>query len=162
MYSKREFQIASRVGAAPGFTTRLLDNGMSTPPMKCAAVMSSRNLCVNVAASLGSTSADGRSEECNPLATASLHGRAAVVERLLAAGADVNGRHTTFLGGKHRVTCTPLMMAAWGGHAEIIERLLAAGADAGATDSDGRTALAWMKLDESANTDAARAALGSA
>ena len=106
--------------------------------------------------------ADGRSEECNPLATACLHGRAAVVERLLAAGADVNARHTTFLGGKHRVTCTPLMMAAWGGHPQIIERLLAAGADAGATDSDGRTALGWTKLEESANADAARAALGSA
>src|SRR5687767_4895546 len=75
----------------------LLESGAdpNLSQMVCAAAAVGDAHVVGLLIGAGA-SADGRSEECNPLATACLHGRAAVVERLLAAGADVNARHTTF------------------------------------------------------------------
>jgi len=60
-------------------------------------------------------------------------GRTAVVELLLAAGADVNEKEA---GGR-----TALHYAAWENHAAVIELLLAAGADINAKSNYGGTAL---------------------
>jgi ankyrin repeat protein len=60
-------------------------------------------------------------------------GNTALVERLLAAGADVNA--------KDNYGDTALIAAADDGHTDIVERLLAAGADVNAQNNDGRTPL---------------------
>ena len=67
------------------------------------------------------------------LILAARDGHAAIVERLLAAGADVNGV------GEN--DWNALMLAAREGHTAIVERLLAAGADVNAKDYAGNTAL---------------------
>jgi len=64
-------------------------------------------------------------------------GRTAVVELLLAAGADVDA--------KDEDGWTALHDAAWGGHAAVAELLLAAGADVNAQDNDG-----WIALHDAA------------
>jgi Ankyrin repeats (3 copies)/Ankyrin repeats (many copies) len=70
-----------------------------------------------------------------PLYYASLLGILEIVERLLAAGADVNAAAAHY--GR-----TALQAASRGGHLQIVERLLAAGADVNAaTARFGRTAL---------------------
>jgi hypothetical protein len=73
-----------------------------------------------------------------PLYYASLLGILVIVERLLAAGADVNVAAAGGYGGG-----TALRAASQGGHLEVVERLLAAGADVNATAafSGGLTAL---------------------
>ncbi|CAF3466677.1 unnamed protein product, partial [Fusarium graminearum] len=53
-------------------------------------------------------------------------GHLGVIEKLLAAGADVNAAAASEYGR------TALQAAAWGGHLEVIEKLLAAGADVNA------------------------------
>jgi len=67
------------------------------------------------------------------LRNAARDGHAAVVELLLAAGADVKA--------KNEYGETALHQAAWYGHAAIVELLLAAGADVDAQDEAGWTAL---------------------
>ena len=67
------------------------------------------------------------------LILAARDGHAAIVERLLAAGADVNGVDEN--------DWNALMLAAREGHTAIVERLLAAGADVNAKDYAGNTAL---------------------
>ena len=66
-----------------------------------------------------------------PLMAAALSGEAALVNRLLAAGADPNAANSA--------GATPLMWAA--PHVETMEILLDAGADANARSEDGRSAL---------------------
>ncbi len=61
------------------------------------------------------------------------YGHEAVVNRLLAAGADVNAVNVD---GR-----SALMWAAEGGDEAIVDRLLAAGANVEALDTQGRTAL---------------------
>jgi ankyrin repeat protein len=63
-----------------------------------------------------------------PLMWAAAQGRAAAVRRLIALGADPNGR-STFGGPEHGVGAVPLHLAAQGCHLEAIEALLEAGAD---------------------------------
>ncbi|ESU18178.1 hypothetical protein FGSG_11425 [Fusarium graminearum PH-1] len=72
-----------------------------------------------------------------PLWYAAQNGHKAVVELLLAAGADVNAAAASEHGR------TALEAAAEGGHLKVIEKLLAAGADvnAAAASKHGRTAL---------------------
>ena len=70
------------------------------------------------------------------LQAASGGGHLEVVERLLAAGADVNAA-AAFDGGP-----TALQAASEGGYLDVVERLLAAGADANAAAAgSGLTAL---------------------
>ncbi|EHK19820.1 uncharacterized protein TRIVIDRAFT_171764 [Trichoderma virens Gv29-8] len=71
-----------------------------------------------------------------PLWYAAQNGHEAIiVEKLLAAGADVNAAAAGFYGR------TALQAAAWNGHQEIVEKLLAAGADINAASYYGWTAL---------------------
>ena len=60
-------------------------------------------------------------------------GRVAAIERLLALGADPNGR-STFGGEDHGVGATALHIAAGAGHADAARALLAGGADAALRD----------------------------
>lgn len=81
----------------------------------------------------------------NKLANTPLHAavaarRAAVVDILLAAGADPDSRETNGL--------TPLHLAALNGDVEIIRRLIAAGADRLAQAPDGRIPVEWVKKDQ--------------
>jgi ankyrin repeat protein len=71
---------------------------------------------------------------------------AALVQRLLAAGADANARND--------YGATPLSQAAVLGNAEVVRRLLAAGADVESANADGQTAL--MVLARSSNVEAAK------
>jgi ankyrin repeat protein len=64
-------------------------------------------------------------------------GFAPVVQRLIAAGADVNARIGFGL--------TPLMLAAGGGEAAVCAALLDAGAEVKAVNDSGRTALMMVK-----------------
>ena len=73
--------------------------------------------------------------EKRALLEAAKKGDLASVERLLAAGADVNYQDE----GDY----TPLMGAASRGHNVIVERLLAAGADVHLKDEYGKMALKW-------------------
>ena len=59
-------------------------------------------------------------------------GHAAIVRRLLRAGAEVNARN--------QWNCTPLMAAAYWGHAPCVEALLLAGADPRVVADNGKTA----------------------
>ncbi len=70
----------------------------------------------------------------------------ALVERLLAAGADVNA--------KNDYGATPLSQAAVVGNARVIRALLTAGADVESPNADGQTAL--MVLARTSNVEAAR------
>ena len=67
------------------------------------------------------------------LFTASMKGDVPVVQRLVDAGVNVNGRTVSGL--------TPLMAASSRGYADIVELLLAAGAEVNSKDNRGRTAL---------------------
>jgi ankyrin repeat protein len=60
-------------------------------------------------------------------------GRVAAIERLIALGADPNGR-STFGGPDHSEGGTPLHVAAGGGHAAAVHALLDSGADASLRD----------------------------
>jgi ankyrin repeat protein len=71
---------------------------------------------------------------------------AEMVDRLLAAGADVNARND--------YGASPLSQAAVVGNATVIKRLLAAGADVDSANADGQTAL--MVVARSSNIDAAK------
>ncbi len=66
---------------------------------------------------------------------AAFAGHAELVDRLIAAGADVNARSTN--------GSTALMMAAREGHAAIARRLLAAGANPALANDYGDDAVAW-------------------
>ena len=68
-----------------------------------------------------------------PLFIASDHGYDAVVQALLAKGANINAK--TNLGA------TPLMAAAFDGHRDVVQALLAKGANVNAKNSSGVTAL---------------------
>ncbi len=70
-----------------------------------------------------------------PLWTASLNGSAAMVRRLLQAGANPNA---ALLLGE-----TPLMVAARSGNADVVQQLLARGANVNARAARGQTALMW-------------------
>jgi ankyrin repeat protein len=59
---------------------------------------------------------------------AAASGRPAAIRRLIALGADPNGR-STFGGPEHGVGTVPLHLAAQSGHLEAIAALLDAGAD---------------------------------
>jgi len=75
------------------------------------------------------------SYEMTLLHLACKEGNLELIQRLLAAGADINA--TTKDG------CTPLLYAALLGHVEVVQFLLAAGADINATDKDGSTSLLY-------------------
>ena len=79
------------------------------------------------------------------LAWAAAMGRAATVRRLVALGADPDGR-STFGGPTHGKDLTPLHLAAGDGHLEAIEALLDAGADPTLRDAlyDG-PAVGWAE-----------------
>ena len=90
----------------------------------------------------------------SPDGTTALHwavynGNVALVERLIAAGADVSVAN--------EFGSTPLAEAATVGNAAVIEALLAAGAAVDAPGADGQTAL--MVVARSGNTAAAEALL---
>ena len=68
-----------------------------------------------------------------PLTWAAACGRVGSIERLLALGADPNGR-STFGGEDHGYGATALHIAAGAGHADAARALLAGGADAGLRD----------------------------
>jgi ankyrin repeat protein len=70
-----------------------------------------------------------------PLWLACRNGNAALVEILLAGGADPNGRQ---VGGQ-----TVLMTAARAGNPDAVKALLRSGADVDATESRGQTAIMW-------------------
>jgi ankyrin repeat protein len=76
---------------------------------------------------------------------AAAQGRLAAVRRLLALGADPNGR-STFGGPTHGEGVTPLHLAAGDGHLEVIEALLDAGADPTLRDAlHGGPAVGWAE-----------------
>jgi ankyrin repeat protein len=74
------------------------------------------------------------------------HDDAELVDRLVAAGADVNARND--------YGATPLSQAAVVGNVRVIRRLLSAGADVESANADGQTAL--MVLARSSNVEAAK------
>ena len=67
-----------------------------------------------------------------------LEGHTAVVELLLAAGADVDA--------ESNIGETALHYAAAYGHADVVELLVSAGANVNAQDKDGWTALFWASF----------------
>ncbi len=95
-----------------------------------------------IAAPDATQSADGTT----PLHWAVYHNDLAQVQRLLAAGADVNARND--------YQSTPLSEAAVIGNVKVLRKLLAAGADVESRNADGQTAL--MILARSSNVDAAK------
>jgi ankyrin repeat protein len=111
-------------------TSKTLNHGL---------LYAAREGCNNALASLLRAGADVNVQVCDRTAVqaAAEGGHLEVVERLLAAKADVNARAADENGR------TALRAAAEGGHLEVVERLLAAKADvnAPAGEWDGRTAL---------------------
>ncbi len=87
-----------------------------------------------------------------PIAFAAVNGNAAVLSRMIAAGADPN---TSVPGGE-----TILMTAARTGDPDAIEVLLKAGAEVNATDASGQTALMWAAAANNASSIAALIARG--
>jgi ankyrin repeat protein len=88
-----------------------------------------------------------------PLHSAASSGNAAIVDLLLASGADPNARQS---GG-----WTPLHAAARNGDPALVERLLGAGADPSARNDEGRTAADLAdELGDRSTADQVRAALG--
>jgi ankyrin repeat protein len=80
-----------------------------------------------------------------PLTWAAAFGRTAAVRRLIALGADPNGRGT-FGGPTHGEGVTALHLAAGDGHLETIEALLDAGADPTLRDAlHGGPAVGWAE-----------------
>mmetsp|Transcript_9957 Transcript_9957/g.24503 ORF Transcript_9957/g.24503 Transcript_9957/m.24503 type:complete len:225 (-) Transcript_9957:46-720(-) len=77
-------------------------------------------VCKNVAAA--------RFEELRPLMSAAHNGDVATVEKLLKAGAKVDGGAITEMSGR-KILTTPLLVAAMAGHAAVIAALLKAGAN---------------------------------
>ena len=74
-----------------------------------------------------------------PLALASQNGNAAIIEQLVAAGADPNDPRQAVNAGE-----TPLMHAARSGQVEAVRALARAGADVDAQESwNGQSALMW-------------------
>lgn len=86
-----------------------------------------------------------------PLINAVIDNNTTVVRRLLAQGADANGRGS---GGR-----TPLMFAADGGHTGLLKLLLARGADVNARSDVGQTALIMSIYPERANKELVRVLL---
>ena len=76
----------------------------------------------------------GNRNKFTPLMVAADAGHAAVVDHLLAAGADVN--LASVPAGR-----TALTIAAWQGHADIVRKLLAAGANINTAEPNGMTPL---------------------
>lgn len=77
----------------------------------------------------------------SPLGWAALHGQYAVVETLLAAGADVSLRSTTSY-------LSPLDNSARYGHVSVLKAILGHGADVNAQDRIGRTAIHHAAMTE--------------
>lgn len=89
---------------------------------------------VNQQLALNGAEVDARLNGFTALQAAAMHGREAVVQRLIAAGANVNAVNAGD-------GLTALLLAASFGHGAIVDRLLAAGADVNAADEDGDSAL---------------------
>ena len=105
----------------------------------------------DAAAALAALEAGGSADAQAPDGTTALHwavynGNQPLVERLIAAGADVRRAN--------RFGATPMSEAATAGHAGIIAALLDAGADVESPAADGQTAL--MMVARTGRVDAAR------
>ncbi|MCU1336008.1 MAG: hypothetical protein JWO19_1589 [Bryobacterales bacterium] len=94
------------------------------------------------AADVNAPSSDGTT----PLHWAAHNNDAALVDKLLKAGADAKARN--------EFGATPMSEAAFNANTEIIEKLLKAGADPDSPSADGQTAL--MLIARSSNVTAAR------
>ena len=89
---------------------------------------------VNQQLALNGAEVDARLNGFTALQAAAMHGREAVVQRLIAAGANVNAVNAGD-------GLTALLLAASFGHGAIVDRLLAAGADVNAVLEDGISVL---------------------
>lgn len=82
-----------------------------------------------------------------PLTWAAASGRLAAIARLIALGADPNGR-SSFGGPDHGEDATPLHLAAGGGHLDAVRALLAAGGDPRLRDArHDSTPAGWAEHD---------------